>query len=66
MAKEHEEEEDGVRRGEWAKVKILAPLPYLQYRQINHNRSKHNVTIAHNLAVHMEDVEANRRRPLRA
>ena len=64
MAKEHEEEEDGVRRGEWVKVKSIAPLPYLQYRQTNHSRSKSNVPFAHDLAVHVEDVEANRSRLL--
>ena len=66
MAEEYEEEEDGVHRGEWVKVKSLAPLPYLQYRQTNHSRSKSNVPFAHDLAVHVEDVEANHRRPLRA
>ena len=66
MAKEHEEEEDGVSSGEWVKVKSLAPLPYLQYRQTNHSHAKHNVFLAHNLAVHMANVEANRCRPLRA
>ena len=29
------------------------------------NRSKCNVLIMHDLAVHMENVKANRRRPLR-
>ena len=29
MAQEREEEDDGVCRGEWVKVKILTPLPYL-------------------------------------
>ena len=66
MAEEHEEEEDGMGRGEWVKVKGRAPLPCLQYRQTNHSRSKHNVTVAHDLAVHMENVEANRHHPLRA
>ena len=66
MAEEHEEEEDGVGRGEWVKVKSLAPLPYLQYRQTNHSRSKSNVLFAHDLAAHEENVKANRRRPLRA
>ena len=63
MAKEREEEDDGVSRGEWVKVKSLAPLPYLQYRQTNHSRSESNVSFTHDLAVH---VEANRPRPLRA
>ena len=43
--RKREEEEDGVSIGEWVKVKP-SPLPYLQYRHINHSRSKHNVTIA--------------------
>ena len=66
MADEHEEKEDVMSRWEWVKVKSLAPLPYLQYQQTNHSRPKHNVTVAHDLAVHVENVEANRRRPLRA
>ena len=45
MAKEREEEDDGVCRWEWVKVKSLAPLPYLQYRQTNHSHSKRNVPL---------------------
>ena len=45
MAKEREEEDDGVCRGEWVKVKSLAPLSYLQYEQTNHSRSKRNVLL---------------------
>ena len=45
MAEEHEEKEDGMSRGEWVKVKSLAPLPYLQYQQTNHSHSKRNVPL---------------------
>ena len=48
------------------KVKGKPLCPIYSTGKINHSRSKSNVLFAHDLPVHVEDVEANRRRPLRA
>ena len=48
------------------KVKCKPLFPIYSTSKIHHNRSKSNMLIAHDLAVHVEDVEANRRRPLHA
>ena len=48
------------------KVKGKPLCPIYSTSKIDHNRLKSNVLIAHDLAVHVEDVEANRRRPLHA
>ena len=66
MAKGARRKRAARRRGEWVKSKNPSPLPYLQSSTNDHSRILRNVTVASNLALHVENVEASRRRPLRA
>ena len=69
MARRRKEEDDAKRAactGEnGVKVKASPLCPIYSTGLIDHSRSKSNVLFAHDLAIHMEYVEANRRRPLR-
>ena len=68
MARKHKEEDDAKRAactGEnGVKVKAKPLWPIYSTGKINHSCSKSNVLFAHDLVVHVENVEANRRHPL--
>ena len=66
MAKSARRKKTAKSRGEWVKSENAILCPIYSALKMNRSRILRNVTVASNLALHVEIVEANRRRPLRA